>query len=102
MTLLLREVVGFLLGAGLWALALSAVAAVTAAAILSPAVGRPDPRHLGVAIVSGAAAAALVHRIGTGLLWVPRVGGRELPVVWVVVGAAVAALVVLANRRTAP
>ena len=98
MTLVLREVGRFVLGAALWTMALVAVAGGAAAAVLWLVDRETPPREIGIAVVAGAAVAALAHRVGAGL-WLPRIGGRDLPVVWAAVAAAVVALGRMLHRR---
>jgi hypothetical protein len=86
-TLLLREIVGFVAGAGLWLLALGAIAGAIAAGVLYLADRRVAPREALSAAVAGGLVAALAHRLGLDL-WAPEVGGRPLPVVWAAIGAA--------------
>lgn len=99
MTLLLREIVRFLVGAGVWIVALLCVTGGVAAATLYAVDRRVGRSDVGLAIVAGGALAALAHRIGVGLLWAPRVAGRDLPVVWAAIGALAAAVAVIAMRR---
>ncbi len=86
MTLLGREMLGYLVASVVWVLALSATAALVAVPIGSRArIGwRPA---LGAGIAGAAVTAAIVVRFGTPAAWLPSVGGRPLPVAWSAAGA---------------
>jgi hypothetical protein len=101
MTLLLGEVIRFVAGATLWILALLLVTGIVAAGALFVAERHVDPRSLGVAAVAGGLVAALAHRIGTGIVWAPRIGDRPLPIVWAAAGAAAASAFIVVRRRRA-
>ena len=90
MTLLLREVVAFVAGAGLWLAVLAVVGGTVAAAVFYLAERHVDARDALSAIAVGGLVAALAHRLGLDV-WAPDVGGRPLPVVWAAVGAVVLA-----------
>lgn len=90
MTLLLREVGRFLLGAGAWILALASISTVVAAVVLYTDSRRIDLRDLGLAAVGAAITAALAHRLGVMAI-APDVGGRPLPILWIAAGAAITA-----------
>lgn len=100
MTLLLREVIGFVAEAGLWLLLLAATTGIVAAAVLYASERAVDRTALFGALISGGGAAALAHRLGI-TLWAPDVAGRPLPVVWAATAAAAAASVLVARRRRA-
>lgn len=100
MTLLLREVVRFVAEAGLWLLALAAVAGITSAAILFVSERRVVPRDIGLALVAGAVTAAVAHRLGIAV-WAPDVAGRSLPVLWAAIGAGAMAVIVTTRRSRA-
>lgn len=99
MTLLLREIGRFLAGTGLWIMALGVVATAVALPILWVATRRIDRNGLGLAALGAAALAALAHRIDPITGWSPDVGGRPLPVLWAVAGAAATAITLVLVRR---
>lgn len=100
MTLLLREVGGFLAGATAWVgleLAMAAVVATPGALVLQT--GRV--RSLGAGFLGAVMGASLAVRFGAPLAWAPIIGGRLLPVMWSIAGAVVAvALIATIQRRT--
>jgi len=97
-TLLLREVVWFLLGAIAWVafeLLIAAAASTPAARLLQ--IDRL--RGLGAAFLGAVTCAALAVRFGAALAWAPVIGGRPLPIVWSTAGAIAATALMAATRR---
>jgi hypothetical protein len=89
LTLLLREVGRFLLGAFAWlGLELAIAAAIGALGALVRRTERA--KTIGVGFLGAIFMAALVVRIGAPLAWAPMIGGRPLPTVWSIIGAVVA------------
>lgn len=99
MTLLLREIVRFLLEAGVWVVTLGLIAGVVAVAGMMVAGRQVDRRVIGAAVVAAAGVAALAHRLPAIVIWEPRIAGRPLPVVWAIVGAAAVTAVAVVRRR---
>lgn len=99
MTLLVREVGRFLAETGLWVLVVVAIASVVSTVGLFATERHVDLPGLGVAAATGAVLAAAAHRVPSIVLWDPRVGGRPLPIAWVVIGAAIATTVLIVRRR---
>lgn len=91
MSLVLREVARFLLGAAAWVGATVLVS--QAAALPFLASSQPSRRRsiAAVAFVGAAVAAALAIRFSAPLAWAPAIGHRPLPVAWSAAGAIVAA-----------
>ena len=89
MTLLLREVGRFLLGAFAWlGLELTIAAAIGALGGLVLRVDRN--KSIGAGFMGAVVMAALAVRVGVPLAWAPVVGGRPLPMVWSIIGAGIA------------
>ncbi len=99
MTLLLREVVRFILDAiawiGLEVLVVSGPALVSR--LLTAAM--PLRRAWGIAFLGGAAGAAIAVRLALPLAWAPTFGGRPLPVGWSLAGAVLAIGAAIATTR---
>lgn len=89
MTLLLREVGRFLLGAFAWIGSELAIAAAVGflVAWLMPL---DRTRAIGAGFLGAVVLAALAVRVGAPLAWAPGIGGRPLPMVWSIIGAGVA------------
>lgn len=101
MTLLLREVARFLVGAVAW-IGIELAIATTVIAGMGLLL-RPDRvRTVGVGFVGAIVVAAVAVRFDAPLAWAPAVGGRPLPVVWSVLGAIASVAVTVAARRKAP
>jgi len=100
-TLLLREVGRFLVGAIAWIgfeLAIATTVVGIAGLVL-----RPDrARTVGVGFLGAIAVAALAVRLNAPLAWAPDIGGRPLPVMWSVVGAIAALAATVAVERKSP
>lgn len=90
MTLLLREVGRFLVGAAAWIGFEVVIAAAVASTVgIGATINR---RHaVGAAFLGAIVLAAAAVRVSAPLAWAPIVGGRPLPVIWSVLGAVIAA-----------
>ncbi len=101
MTLLIREIGRFLFDSLLW---VGMLVAITVA-LVGPLVviRRADrPAHLtGIAFVGATGVASLAHRLGLPMVWAPRIGSRDLPVVWAAAGAIAVAITLFARYRKA-
>ncbi len=99
MTLLLTEVVRFILGAAVWALIAAGVASVVAVTVWRIA-GRPAAMSdlLGAA-AAGLIAIGLAHRLSAPVAWSLEPFGRQLPMAWVAAGALAYTLFALSRRR---
>jgi hypothetical protein len=100
-TLLLREVARFLVGAVAW-IGIELAIATTVTAVTGLLL-RPDRvRTVGVGFVGAIVVAGLAVRLDAPLAWAPGVGGRPLPVVWSLLGAIASVAVTVAAKRNAP
>ena len=100
MTLLLREVGRFLIGAVAWIgfeLVIAAAVSMIAGALLQ----LDRVRTIGISFLGAAVAAALAVRLAAPLAWAPIVGGHSLPVMWSSLGAIVTVAATVASRHRA-
>jgi hypothetical protein len=89
LTLLLREVGRFLLGAFAWlGLELAIAAAIGTLGVLLFHMDRT--KSVGAGFLGAVVMAALAVRVGAPLAFAPVIGGRPLPTVWSIIGAVVA------------
>jgi len=97
-TLLLREVGRFLLGAFAWVGSELAIAAAVGflGALLLP---MDRTKAIGAGFVGAVVLAAMAVRVGAPLAWAPAIGGRPLPMVWSIIGAGVAVAAVRQLQR---
>lgn len=101
MTLLLREVGRFLLGATAWVgLEFTIAAAIATPGVLALRLDRT--RAVGTSFLGAVAVAALAVRFAAPLAWAPVIGGRPLPVVWSIAGALIATALTAAARPKTP
>ena len=100
MTLLLREVGRFLVGAVAW-IGFELVIAAAVSMIAGLALQLDRVRTIGIGFLGAAVTAALAVRLAVPLAWAPIVGGRPLPVVWSSLGAIAAVVATVASRRRA-
>jgi hypothetical protein len=99
-TLLLREIGGFLGGAIAW-IGIELVIAAAIGTIAGLLLQLDRVRTTGIGFLGAAVAAALAVRLAVPLAWAPIVGGRPLPVMWSSLGAIAAVVVSVASRRRA-
>ena len=100
MTLLLREVGRFGVGAIAWIgfeLLIAAIVIMMAGLLLQ----LDRVRTTGMGFLGAAVAASLAVRLTVPLAWAPIVGGRPLPVMWSTLGAITALVVSVASGRRA-
>ena len=86
MSLLGREVLGYVADSALWVIAVAAIAAVVAI----PATRLTElgwRRMLAAGITGGVVAASLIVRFAGPTAWMPSIGSRPLPVAWTALGA---------------
>jgi len=101
-TLLVREIGRFLAGAAVWVVALVVIAGIASLAVGWVRRRGTDLRTLGASITIGAGVAAAAHRIGIADTWAPRLAGRELPVLWILLGAAATTALLLRGDASRP
>lgn len=99
MSLLGREVLGYLMATAAWMVAVAAITVVVAVPVSS----RTRLRRQS-ALAAGAAgavvAASLAVRFSAPTAWLPSIGGRVLPVGWSLAGAGCGVVVALWRARS--
>lgn len=89
MTLLVREIGRFVLEALAW-IGFELVIAGAVGSVGALALGRDRARSIGVGFLGAITFAALAVRLDVPIAWAPTLGGRPLPVVWSIIGSAIA------------
>jgi hypothetical protein len=97
-SLLGREVLGYLAASVLWMLAVAAIAAVAAFPVARLTRLRWQTAF-GAGVAGAVVAASLAIRLSVPTVWIPSIGGRLLPVVWSVAGAVCGVAIALWRSR---